>query len=316
MEQSERNNNSVLKAGLILAVALAALFGFLYFNARQENSKLNVNIEDQTKILLTTQSKLDSMTRSLDEKIAEVTALGGQVEELEALKAQLERDKKQLLTSKNVSIKEYQDKIKNYDAILIQKDGEIAILRQQNAQLTTQNQTLTSENSNLKTENTGLQTTKTALTDSVYSYNVRNKELAEKVTLASALKAINTNVTAINSRGREREGAEYKARRVDKVKVTTKLLENPLTKRENKTIYLRLLDPAGNVISDMATGSGAFSFGGKETVYTAKQTILYDNSGQAVDFIYSRGAPYEKGTYGIELYSEGFRIGQSTFTIK
>ncbi len=77
-----------------------------------------------------------------------------------------------------------------------------------------------------------------------------------------------------------------------------------------------MLDPMGNAISDMATGSGAFSFGGKETVYTAKQTILYSNSGQTVEFIYNRGINYEKGTYKVELFADGFRIGQTNFTIK
>jgi hypothetical protein len=79
---------------------------------------------------------------------------------------------------------------------------------------------------------------------------------------------------------------------------------------------LRMLDPQGNVISDMATGSGVFNFGGKETVYTAKQSVFYDNSGQNVDFIYSRGANYTKGKYAIELYSEGFSVGRGSFDVK
>lgn len=315
MEQTERSN-SVIKAALILAIALAAIFGFLYFNARQENDKIKIDVTEKERTLLTTQSKLDSIGRELDAKIAEVTALGGQVEELESLKAQLEQDKKNLLNSKSVSIRDFQNKIKNYESILVQKDEEIARLRSENTNLTSQNQTLSTQVSTLETEKTSLQTEKAALNDSVQNYTSRNRELSEKVTLAAALKAMNITTTAINSRGREREGTEYKARRVDKVKVTFKLSENPLTKKENKTIYMRLLDPRGNVISDMATGSGAFTFGGKETVYTAKQTVFYDNSGQTVDFIYSRGTPYEAGTYTIELFSEGFRVGQSSFAIK
>lgn len=316
MEHSESSNNSVLKAGLILAIALAALFGFLYFNARQENSKLNIDVTQKERTLLTTQSKLDSIGRELDAKIAEVTALGGQVEELESLKLQLEQDKKSLMNSKSVSVRDFNNKIKNYEAILVQKDVEIARLRAENGILTTQNQTLTSEVSTLQTVKSTLETQKSALNDSVTSYSARNRELSDKVTLAAALKALNININAINSRGRERDGGDYKARRIDKIKIGFKLLENPLTKKGNKTIYMRLIDPSGNVISDMATGSGSFNFGGKETVYTAKQTVFYDNTGQTVDYIYSRGAPYEAGTYGVELYAEDFRIGQTSFTVK
>lgn len=316
MEQSEKNNSTVVKAGLILAIAVAAIFGYLYFNTKQEASQKNVEVTEKTQDLLRTNSKLDSISAQLDDKIAEITALGGQVDELEALKAQLELDKKKLLTSKNVSIKEFQTKIKSYEATLVEKDVEIAQLKEQNAQLNLQNEVLSSENTGLKSTNTELKTAKEALADSVYTANVKNKELSEKVTLAAALRPLNYTVSAINSRGKERDGEEFKARRVDKVKISFKLAENPLTQKENKTIYMRMLDPKGTVISDMATGSGAFTFGGKETVYTAKQNVNYTNTGQTVDFIYDRGAAYEKGAYKIELYADGFRVGQTSFTVK
>ena len=317
MEQmQERRSNTAMTAGLVLACALAALFGFLYFNARQDIDAKNVDISSKTKELLITSTKLDSISAQLDAKIAEVSSLGGQVADLEALKVQLEKDKKNLVNSKSVSIKDYENKIKSYEAALSAKDVEIAKLREENAVLSTEVKTLGSENTNLKTDVSTLKTDKQALADSVYSATVQNKALAEKVTLAAALKAINVNVNAINSRGRERDGGEYKAKRVEKVKVSFKLLENPLTKKEEKVVYMRMLDPQGNAISDMATGSGAFMFGGKEMVYTAKQSVMYDNSGQTVDFIYSRGANYTKGKYIIELFSEGFSVGRGVFEVK
>lgn len=316
MEENNQSSNTVVKAGLILALALAGIFGYLYFNEKQESTQKNVSITEKTQELLRTNTKLDSISAQLDAKIAEVTALGGQVEELEALKAQLERDKKQLMSSKNFSSKEFQAKIKNYEALLLEKDAELAKLREENAILNNQNQVLNSENTGLKSSNSELKSVKEALSDSVYRVGVQNKELSEKVTLAAALRPMNYSVSAINSRGKERDGEEFKARRVDRVKVAFKLAENPLTKKENKTVYMRMVDPTGSVISDMATGSGAFNFGGKETIYTAKQNIMYSNSGQTVEFIYNRGSNYEKGTYKVELYADGFRIGQTSFTIK
>ncbi|MCP9770400.1 hypothetical protein EGI22_21035 [Lacihabitans sp. LS3-19] len=316
MEESNNSSNSVVKAGLILALAIAAIFGYLYFNEKQDNSQNNLTITEKTNELLRTNTKLDSISAQLDAKIAEISALGGQVEELEAIKAELQKDKKALMTSKNFNSKEYENKIKNYEALLLEKDNQIAQLREENAILNNQNQILNSENTGLKSTNTELKTAKEILADSVYKTTVQNRELSEKVTLAAALRPVNYTVAAINSRGKERDGEEFKARKVDRVKIAFKLAENPLTKKENKTVYMRMMDPLGNVISDMATGSGAFNFGGKETVYTAKQTILYSNSGQTVEFIYNRGSNYEKGVYKVELYADGFRVGQTNFTIK
>jgi prefoldin subunit 5 len=316
MEESNNSSNSIIKAGLVLALVIAAIFGYLYFNEKQENSQNNVSITEKTNELLRTNTKLDSISVQLDAKIAEIAALGGQIDELEALKAELQKDKRNLMSSKSFDVKAYQIKIKDYEALLLEKDIEIAKLREENAVLNNQNQVLNSENTGLKTTNSDLRTAKEALADSVYKTTVQNRELSEKVTLASAMRPMNYAVSAINSRGKEREGEEFKARRVDRVKVSFKLAENPLTKKENKTIYMRMIDPTGNVVSDMATGSGAFSFGGKETIYTAKQTILYSNSGQTIEYIYNRGANYEKGAYKIELYADGFRIGQTSFNIK
>jgi prefoldin subunit 5 len=316
MEESNNSSNSIIKAGLVLALVIAAIFGYLYFNEKQENSQNNVSITEKTNELLRTNTKLDSISVQLDAKIAEIAALGGQIDELEALKAELQKDKRNLMSSKSFDVKAYQIKIKDYEALLLEKDVEIAKLREENAVLNNQNQVLNSENTGLKTTNSDLRTAKEALADSVYKTTVQNRELSEKVTLASAMRPMNYAVSAINSRGKEREGEEFKARRVDRVKVSFKLAENPLTKKENKTIYMRMIDPTGNVVSDMATGSGAFSFGGKETIYTAKQTILYSNSGQTIEYIYNRGANYEKGAYKIELYADGFRIGQTSFNIK
>ena len=41
MEESNSSSNSIMKAGLILALAIAAIFGYLYFNEKQENSQNN-----------------------------------------------------------------------------------------------------------------------------------------------------------------------------------------------------------------------------------------------------------------------------------
>jgi len=42
MEESNNGSNSIIKAGLVLALAVAAIFGYLYFNEKQENSQNNV----------------------------------------------------------------------------------------------------------------------------------------------------------------------------------------------------------------------------------------------------------------------------------
>jgi hypothetical protein len=226
------------------------------------------------------------------------------------LKAKLEKDKKELKNANTYSAANYNQKIKNYEAVLSEKDGEIARLKQELGIATTKNEEL-----NQKV--TGLESEKQLLADSVSTYSAQNKELVEKVTLASALHAESVNVNAVSSKGKEREGGKYKAKRIDKLRVNFKLAENAVAKQNEKDIYLRVLDPDGAVLSDMATGSGSFMFNGKELIYSSKQTVSFTNTGQSVDIFYGRGGiPMKDGKYAIELYSEGFKIGEGDFTVK
>lgn len=310
------NNNSIVKAGLILALAIAGFFGYLYFKEKQNVEGKSREIEQKSAEIIQTNFKLDSIARELDIKMSELLALGGRIDELEAVKINLETDKRNLIHTNSVNMEEYHARIKSYEQLLLQKEEELKKLRADNTRLTDENQELNRANISLQDANTELFREKEALTDTVSHYALTNKELNEKVTIGAALRPMNYLVTAINRRGKERDGDEFKSKRVDRVKVSFRLAENPLTKKENKTIYLRLLEPTGNVISDMALGSGTFLFGGKETVYTARQVVYYTNNGQTVDFTYDRDKKYEKGQYKVELYAEGFRVGQTTFVIK
>ena len=123
-------------------------------------------------------------------------------------------------------------------------------------------------------------------------------------------------VFAVNSRGKVKEDDQYKAKRIDKIKLTYALADNPLTAEEPKEVYVRVLDPDGAVVSDMANGSGTFQANGDEMVYTVKQTVTYDRNGKNVELLYSRGTQYRPGKYVIELYSEGFKIGAGEFAVR
>ncbi|MFD1141342.1 hypothetical protein ACFQ4C_09490 [Larkinella insperata] len=309
--QDRRNNRkNYLLVALGILAALNLLLLYFYYQERQINKNQQTTLSDKTQEMLVTKTRLDSISVQLDAKISEIQSLGGRVDSLLKVKEQLEIDKRNLRNVAAFDARRYEAKIKSYLALLGEKDKEIEQLKEENSILTSQNQTLTQENANLKNE-------RQALTDTVSRYSEQNRELTEKVTIGSALKAENLVVNAINRRGKESDGGEYRAKRIDKVKIAFRLSTNPLAQQNEKEIYLRILDPSGSVIADMATGSGQFIYSGQEMVYTAKQTISYDNSGQQVTFVYGRGnIPFKEGTHQIELYSEGFRIGQGDFTVK
>ena len=314
MENSPNNNS---KTAIIVLAVLTAVLGVLYFRSYQTTKDQASQIEQKATELANTRSSLDSISTQLDAKIAEIKSLGGQVADLEALKVQLEQDKASLKNSNHATIASYEAKIKEYNAVLTTKDGEIVELKKQNGILTESNQTLTTQNATLNNENTGLKNQNQSLNDTLSSVSQRNKELARKVSIAAALKAQNLKVLAVNAKGKETERARLNGKKIDKLKVVFSLATNPITKLENKTVYVRVIDGEGATLSDEAIGSGRINFNGKELAYTAKQTFEYSNNGQTVAVTYPRGGvTYKPGKYSVELYAEGFQIGTGAFEVK
>lgn len=303
------NNSKYFWAAITILTLLSGGLGYLYLQEKKLNTLKVIKIEEQVKAQLIATTKLDSMSSELTLKINEVKNLGGDVSSLKKIKIDLEADKRQIINQKNIISSDFDKKIKNYEVLLAQKDLDIMKLRELNGILVSQNKSLNTENSGLKSE-------KLRMADSINSVAAKNKELADKVTLASALRAQTINVYAISSKGKELDGGSYNARKVDKIRISFHLVDNPLSKQEEKEIFVRLLDPNGSIISDTATGSGTFLFNGQEIIFSAKKRERYTNSNQLVEILYARGQSYRQGKYGVELYCEGYKIGQGTFDVK
>ncbi|WP_221390079.1 hypothetical protein [Dyadobacter sp. NIV53] len=301
----QNKNNTGLVIGLIIMTIVAAVFGYLYYQERDITNKQETDLQERVTELAASEIKLDSIAKQLDARILEVQGLGGDIAELQKAKASLEQDRISLRKGNALMGK----KVKEYEDFLTKKDEEIAQLREENQQLISQNETLVQTN-------TSLETSKKAVSDSLSGVISKNTELESKVTMAAALRARSVKVYAISSKGKVREGENVKAKRVDKVRVDFILEKNPLTLTDNKTIYMRIIDPAGATISDAATGSGEFDYNGQKQGYTISQDIVYGNNNQDISILYDRATPFSKGKYTIELYAEGFSIGEGSFSVK
>jgi hypothetical protein len=129
------------------------------------------------------------------------------------------------------------------------------------------------------------------------------------------MKAINVQVAAVASNGKLREGGLYKSSKVDRLKISFIMPSNPVAEKNTKDIFVRILDQNGAVVSEDGKG-GILQFDGKEVGYSVKQGIPFENNDQKVEILYGKGSAYKAGKYNIELYSEGFKIGNGAFEVK
>ena len=301
----EQKSNTGILSALVIMSLVAGVFAYLYYQERQVTSKQAYALEERVTELASMEVKLDSISKELDAKITEVEGLGGDIAELTKMKQQLETDRANLRRG-NANLS---GKIKEYEVFLKQKDEEIAQLRDENQQLL-------SEKEELMTVNEALTKEKNTVSDSLSGALAKTEELEGKVHLASALKARNVKTYAVSSKGKVREGEKVRSKRIDKIRVDFMLEKNPLAEQNTKLIYMRILDPSGATISDTGTGSGTFQYNGETHQYTFSKEVNYTNNNQDVSILYDRSGDYPSGTYAVQLYSEGFLIGEGTFSVK
>ncbi|GGK70667.1 hypothetical protein ACD591_04185 [Rufibacter glacialis] len=304
------SNRKLLVVGLI--IVLLSINGILIYMQQQKTQES----EEQKEIIKVKSTELENQIKvfetlkaDYERQKAELGAMGLTNDSLETRIAAINADLAQLRAFRNSSFtvadqRRFQQRAQNLELALRKKDEEVAKLQENNEELFT--------------EVTGLKTTQNKLSDSITSLATNNKELEAKVNLASKLEAQNIAVTIINPKGKEKEDSEeeYKAKKVDKIKLSFKLGKNEVAAKENKEILMRLIEPDGAAVYNLATGSGTFEFEGKEQFYTAKRDIIFDNTQQQVSFIYSKGAPFKTGKHLVEIYSDGFLIGTTSFTLK
>lgn len=292
------NRNTVIV--VILAVIVIAQAIKIYID-HQESVAKDTQLMSTEEDLAVTMQKLTDISAELDQKIIEIEKLGGDVEELEKAKAEVEAELNRTRKRDRKAISDLQDKVDGFQELLKAKDEELTKLREVNKVLLT--------------ENTSLKTEKNELFDSLSEVNKSKTELASKVAIASQLKVENIQILAVNERGRERE-MPAKSKQIDKLKVSFNIAENNVAPIEGKDILIRIVDGKGQVIFDIAKGSGTFMYNNKEEFYTANQEILFDNTKQELSFEYTKGSEYESGVYLLEVYTDGYKMGSLQFEVK
>lgn len=299
-ESSPKKSNKSTIVVVILSLIIIAQAIKIYVD-HQESLKKETQLNTTEEDLATTMQKLTNISEELDQKIIEIAELGGNVEELEKAKAEVEAELNRTKKRDRQAIASLKDKVEGFQELLKLKDEEIEKLKEVNEEL--------------MTENTSLKTEKNELSSTLREVNESKEELESKVALASQLRAENFQVLAVNSRGKERV-MPAKSKQIDKIKVVFNIAENEVAPIEGKNIMIRIVDGNGQVIFDVAKGSGTFMYNNKEEFFTANQEILFDNSKQQLSFEYTKGSSYESGLYLLEAYTDDYKMGSTRFEVK
>ena len=216
----------------------------------------------------------------------------------ENARLQIEKLNQELKDQKNRSAKEIK-KLKD----------EISTLRNLLRHYVEEINRLNLENQQLRTENEEVKSKNQQLTSQVRQTSQENENLSKRMTLAEKLNVTGLSLTALNKKGKE----EKKVSKAKQLMVRFTIPQNNSTPVGEKTIYLRIVSPSGQLLD----GSGSFSFEGASLPYTAKKVVEY--AGEeigGVTIYWDVNTALTAGQYTVELFADNYRLASRSFDLK
>ena len=297
---------TILTGGLL--VALLGTWGYIIWDKNKTNQKtqelttqisssdsakneLQTELNDATMrldMLKTTNARADSLIKTKDKDI-------------EDLKAKIQT----IINNKNATasqLAEARGLITQLKSNIDTYTAEIEKLQGEKIKLTEEKRVVTEER-DVATRN--LDSAKTVITQ---------KE--DVIDVGSTLHAFNFNVVGLHERG-SKEKVTTTARRVDKLRITFDL-ENRIAPSGSKDVFVCITAPNGTPVAVEALGSGKFvTRDGVEKLFTKKVQINYNQGEkQTVTVEWKQNSDFQTGNYKIEVYHNGFKIGEGVRNFK
>lgn len=284
----------------ISAVLILALGGFIYFQFSQiseaENQLVELtqvmefekqqSIEEYEKLAMEyeefyIETSNDSLLKLFDEEKQKVQQL---LQELKTVKATNAR-----------RIKELQKELGTVRSVLKSYIYKV--------------DSLNTVNDNLKKENVKVKKQIQEANEVARLLEEKTNELDAKINLASILEADEISIKTLNKKGK----VTRSLKKITNIEICFQILRNITAERGYKTIYIRIADANGEVLT---VSGNTFEFEGKQLIYSAKKDIEYNGENTPVCMYYKIIDPLQTGSYSIAIFADGNLIGTTGFVLK
>lgn len=297
-QQKEKNNVMPYRITIAVLALFVAFLAFMWFSSRQSLKEMTFEREVAAERNLALQHELDSVLdeyysvkREYDEILTDkdsiIQASAREIQDLIARQADYNRIRRQLNLLREVT----QSYVKEIDSLYVVT------------------QQLTAENIQMREEIQQVQRRSRELS--------QDKEiLASKVEVAATLRAYQIEVTPFMIRGRGRENETDRARRVEQMRVCFLIAENPITPPGEYNVFMRIADPAGNILRVSDDFSHAFIHQGDTLQFSVKDSFFYENRVKDKCLTWQRIEEFEPGLYSISLFTDDYRLGETAIELR
>ena len=306
--QPPRRDSKNLIIGL-LAVGILGTWGYFLWDKNNNDQKMT---QLQTQYVAVDSSK-NELQKSFDASLARLDSLTGYNNEIEGKLSERNTEISKLKGQISSILKKNKLTLaekRKAESLISELNGKIANLEQEVARLTQENQTLTTEKEAVTVERDTYKAQKDTL-------ETVKQGLEQKVDIASTLNANAIAITPINEKKGGKEKETSTAKRVDKLVISFDV-NNRIAQSGSTDVYVLITDPEGKPVSVQSLGSGNFTTREDgEKPYTAKVPVeIETGKTKRVEFAWRQNGDFKRGDYKIEVYHNGFKIGEGVRTLK
>jgi len=298
-QQPPKKNSNVIYFLIAVVIALLGTDVYLYTQKNKSDTKIVYQNDEKTRL----QTELDSLEAQIEQVNTGRSKMSAVMQaKNDSLRAKIKVLRSELAKGKLTvaELNKAQEDIKQLRYFVTKYTADIEELKKENTTLATERDTL---KNNLATVN-----------EKATALEQKNQELDTKVKVASAIKIGSANVVAYKIKNSGKEDDVTKAKQAQKIKINFTVASNAVAEKGLHDVYIRVIDPTGNLITQ--TDSGTFNADSQDLQYTYKTAIDYrdDESTYTIDWL--NPSPFQKGTYTVLLYADGYTMGKTSITLK
>ena len=303
----QRSSNSKNIVIGLLAVALLGSWAYFLMKINKSDKEILSKTEEGVHYM-SQRDSLESLYKFTLDKYDSVSVanndLNGKLTTRQTEISKLKGEIGSILRKRNAS----QAELNKAKTMIEELNTKISGLEAEVTRLTGENQVLTTEKATLTVERDSIQ-------GNLNTTLGEKKVLEETVDVGSTFSASNIAITPIKEKG-DKEKETTTAKRVDKLVVSFNV-ENRITKSGPADMYIIVTAPDGKVISSEKMASGTFTTRTDgDQAFTSKLTVPYEQGTRQNVSIPLYQDKFQTGDYKIQVYHNGFKIGEGTRSLK
>lgn len=308
------NNNwrNYLTAGLV--VALLGTWAYIIWDKNQTKE----TIQQKETVIATTTSQRDQLQKELEEATMRYDMIKTSSADMAHTKDSIITRKDREISQKRIKIQQLLAKVNATEEELTEAKTLISSLNTDIYSYKTKIETLEGEKIVLTQEKNMVIQQRDKVQKDLDSANTIISQKDEVIDVASTLHASNFTILGINEKSSGKEKTTTVAKRVDKLRISFDIDENRTATSGTKYIYVCVFSPDGKPVSVESLGSGKFNTrDGKEKLFTQKIDVNYtQGQRQTLSIDLKQGSSFATGDYKIEVYNNGFKIGEGVRSLK